>query len=749
MANYPFDELLSPLDFEYLIKDLLSRDLGVELTSFAEGKDKGIDLRFSKNKSENIIIQCKRVKSISKKQLLEELAKMNKLKFKKYYLVTSCNLSVAKTNLIKTIFKKWMKDDKNIYSKNRLNTLLESHKDIHQKHHKLWLNSSAIFNSLINQPLFERAKSLIIDLKKDYKYYVKNESLNKAIEIVNKNQFIIISGIPGIGKTTLAKLLLWEYLLKGFEIIEIRKIIEGEQILIENSESKQVFYFDDFLGENFLKYDAVEGRSNDLIQFIKRIMNNKNKVLIMTTREYILKQAKEKYEKLDTQEIDINKYTLDLSSYSKRIKALILYNHLFYSGISSEHIINLIDNKTYKKIINHKNYSPRIIEQMTIKIKNVPPEKYSEAFLDNLDNPFGIWDKAFKNQISEGSKYTLFVLLSIGEPILLSEFKKVIMHFSEKNTNLYNLEFRPIDIQNYLRELEDSFIKLNITNKNNHFITFQNPSIKDFIINIVKDDKAVLLMLLSSVIFYNQLVYTINYLSENYFLEDDVDSMIYLIITNSFDEMQNTHWILSGSEYSNNKSIIEKIDLIKPFLQKTKNKKLEKFILQKFKTIDVERMYHFEEKKFISFFKDYFDKLNLDFVTVLSKISNHISWFENVRNFISLSKINPTAYNDFVEKNKDDLTERINSALKKDIEYADSNDSLDNLKDRYSNEKDVLFTTFNLSISNYISEIEEKKLTLEGSGEVEEIIELDDSKIESDSELNFNEEEYFKIELFQ
>jgi hypothetical protein len=134
---------------------------------------------------------------------------------------------------------------------------------------------------------------------------------------------------------------------------------------------------------------------------------------------------------------------------------------------------------------------------------------------------------------------------------------------------------------------------------------------------------------------------------------------------------------------------------------------------------------------------------------VLSKISNHISWFENIRNFISLSKINPTAYNDFVEKNKDDLTERINSALKKDIEYADSNDSLENLKDRYSNEKDVLFFTFNLSISNYISEIEEKKLTLERSEEVEEIIELDDSKIESDSELNFNEEEYFKIELFQ
>src|SRR5690606_34405048 len=221
-----------------------------------------------------------------------------------------------------------------------------------------------------------RAKSLINSITKSYKYYVKNDSLKEAINILNKSQFLIISGIPGIGKTTLAKLLLWEYLQKEYEIIEIRKVIEGEQILIEESETKQVFYFDDFLGENFLKYDVIEGRSYDLVQFIQRIMNNKNKILIMTTREYILNQAKEKYDKLDTNELNIYKYTLDLNNYTKRIKTLILYNHLFYSKISEEHIANIISTKAYKKIINHKNYSPRIIEQMTIKLNNVEFNNY-------------------------------------------------------------------------------------------------------------------------------------------------------------------------------------------------------------------------------------------------------------------------------------------------------------------------------------------------------------------------------------
>src|SRR6185437_77379 len=303
MANYSFEQLLSPIDFEHLVRDILSLDLGIELTAFAEVADSGIDLRYSKNSTENIIVQCKRTKNLRNNTLEEEAIKVTKLNPKKYYLATSCDLSVTQFNKIKNVFIGYVKSDKYIYSKNRLNKLLDTYPDIQHKHYKLWLNSAAIFNSLISKPLYERSKALISDIKQDYKYYVKNESLNKSIEILNKHQFIIISGIPGIGKTTLAKLLLMEYLLNGYEIIEIRNVTEGELILTEESKNKQVFYFDDFLGENFLKYDVIEGRSSDLVQFIKRVMANKNKILIMTTREYILKQAKERYENLDSEEL--------------------------------------------------------------------------------------------------------------------------------------------------------------------------------------------------------------------------------------------------------------------------------------------------------------------------------------------------------------------------------------------------------------------------------------------------------------
>ena len=106
MANYPFEELLSPIDFEHLVRDLISRDLKFEFTAFAEGKDQGVDLRYS-HLSNEIIVQCKRTKSISKQQLVDEFDKVSQLNKQpeQYYLATACDLSVAKFAQIRTIFK--------------------------------------------------------------------------------------------------------------------------------------------------------------------------------------------------------------------------------------------------------------------------------------------------------------------------------------------------------------------------------------------------------------------------------------------------------------------------------------------------------------------------------------------------------------------------------------------------------------------------------------------------------------------
>lgn len=752
MANYDFQNILSPLDFEYLTRDLLSADLKIELTAFAEGKDGGVDLRYSENKKSSIVVQCKRSKNITKSLLEEEAKKLKKLKFDKYYFVVSCNLSVKKVDQIKDLFKDWIEGDKNIYSRQRLNQLLDKYPEIQRKHYKLWLNSSKVFNVIINQHLFERSKALISSIQKSYKYYVKNNSIKVALDILNRHQFLIISGIPGIGKTTLAKLLLWEYLQKDYEIIEIRKILEGEQILTEESKSKQVFYFDDFLGENFLKYDVIEGRSYDLVQFINRVMSNKNKILIMTTREYILTQAKEKYAKLDTDELNIHKYTLDLNTYTKRIRTLILYNHLYYSDVSLEHIKELINNKVYKKIINHKNYSPRIIEQMTIKLAETEPDKYANSFLENLNNPFGIWDRAFKAEISEGAKYTLFILLSIGRPIFISEIKEALDFFYETIALKQGINFRPIDYRDYIKELEDCFIKTNLTDEGTHFIDFQNPSIKDFLLELIKPDKDLLIALIESSFYFNQFAYTVNYLCERFRKDNKLNKIIYKHLTSRYDEFKNTYTIFYGLELRETLKEIDKIDSLKNYLKESKNALMEDFVIKKFESIDSKKLFHHDEKKYLSFFKDFKDKIKIGFNDLFSSTLANIDWFGNVKNFLILKEIS-TDFDNLVKSNQIEIDNKISNAINKEIEYKDSKSSLENLISELDEEIDNIGAFSKVDFHSFTQDIQDKIESIDNEVDEtseKETVETDDFiETKKESEDKFNEEEYFNIEMFE
>ena len=455
-ANYDFQTLLSPNDFEILIRDLLSRELEIELRAFSEGADQGVDLRYSIDPSNTTVVQCKRTKSITEKKLELEARKVAKLAVVNYYLAISSELSLKKTDQILRVFSRWVKHDGHIYSKGRINGLLDKYPEALRENYKLWIGSSEIFDQFINNDLLGRSKFLKEDIAKSIKYFVKNDGYSYAADILDQNNLVIISGIPGIGKTTLAKILIWEYLKQGYEIIEIRSVNEGENILREGDRHKQILYFDDFLGENFLAFDVLQGRSNDLYMFMKRFAerNAKSKKLIMTTREYILNQAFVKYEKLNAQDLNVNKYILDLTKYSINSKALILYNHLYYSNLPMEYIRNILTDNNYEKIIYHRNYSPRIIEAMTIKVGDLRSNEYTKEFLNSLDNPLRIWGHAFESQISEAAQYLLYLLVSFGTDILVKDLEIAFRDFTTKAGLISQLQTNHNSFRNHLKEIQ-------------------------------------------------------------------------------------------------------------------------------------------------------------------------------------------------------------------------------------------------------------------------------------------------------
>jgi hypothetical protein len=114
-----------------------------------------------------------------------------------------------------------------------------------------------------------------------------------------------------------------------------------------------------------LDRSALAHKDSELARFIKRVRTSPNARFILTTRAYIFAEARQVSEYLADRRLDISKYVLDVGIYTRRIKARIVYNHLLVADTPSSYIAPLIESGDITKIVDHKNYNPRIIEWMT------------------------------------------------------------------------------------------------------------------------------------------------------------------------------------------------------------------------------------------------------------------------------------------------------------------------------------------------------------------------------------------------
>ena len=271
MPNYDFLNL-SPAEFEELSRDLLQKHLEVYLESFTQGKDDGIDLRHSKDKENTFIVQCKRYKDYSslKPKLNEELEKVKKLSPSRYILTTSAGLTPANKEEIFGVFEGYIKTTEDIFGKDDLNNLLGQHGDIEKQYYKLWLSSTNVIEKILHSDVTGRSEFELEEIQRTIRLYVQNKSNSEAIHLLNKHNYAIISGIPGIGKTTLAKMLCYQYVSEGYELIVVSGDIKEAEKLLKR-DVKQVFYYDDFLGTNFLEIGLVKNEEKRVIHRLRRL----------------------------------------------------------------------------------------------------------------------------------------------------------------------------------------------------------------------------------------------------------------------------------------------------------------------------------------------------------------------------------------------------------------------------------------------------------------------------------------------
>jgi len=502
MPDYDF-LTLSPFEFEALTRDLLQAHLGVYLESFGLGADAGIDLRYAAGKG--FIVQCKRYNSFDSlyQALKKEVPKVKKLALTRYLLVTTLPMLPDRKAKIQALFAPYILTTADIFGREDLNNLLSLNPKIEQDNFKLWLSSTNILQVIVNRQIINQSKFVLDEIKDKLKVYVQNSSFFEASQILKDNHYIIISGIPGIGKTTLAEILVFDALARGFEqfIFLSDSISEGFQMFDE--QKSQVFLFDDFLGSNFLEHNLGTNEEKQIIRFIKKVKWSENKLLIFTTREYILNQARLSFEELDREELI--KCVMDLSKYTKFVRAKILYNHLFFNRVPYSCIEHLIGRNYLLKIIEHPNYSPRIIEYFSQQKlwEGSPPDAFPDNLLGVFTSPYKVWQHAFENQITDQARLVLYSLLIGGREMQIAQLFKQVRAFMRPKDERAPLLSDTI-FKRALRELDNSFIQLIKDQVGDTLIRYHNPSIQDFLVDYVDKDPEIKKNILLGSVFLKQ-----------------------------------------------------------------------------------------------------------------------------------------------------------------------------------------------------------------------------------------------------
>lgn len=643
MTSYDLN-ILSPIEFETLSRDLIQLKFNIQLESFSEGKDLGIDFRNSEN---NVIVQCKRINS--KNNLLgslkKELKKVLSLNPHHYIITTSLPLSVSTKAEIISIFGMLSNAKVHVLGHEDLNNLLSQFKHIEEKYYKLWLSSTNILTRILKSRFITINNVGVQKIKDKLKIYVQNKSLDQALNLLCESNYLIISGIPGIGKTTLSEIIAYSLLAKGYEeLIYINDNVDVAFELYSDSKS-QVFLYDDFLGRNFLNNSLDKNEDKKIIDFIQLINGASQKKLVLTTRQYILNQAQIEYEAFD--KLHIEKYILDLEKYSILDKAKILYNHFYFSNIPFEYIEPLILSRKIIEIINHPNYSPRIIETLSITKSWIKKKHntFGNYIIGLLDNPYEIWLHAYENQISELSRMIL-------NNLLLNPRISVIRLFSVVKCNLErinNIKISYLDFKKSCKELGNCFIKT-YDYYGEIQIDFYNPSVHDFLVNYINNDKELLYEAFKNIYFINFISQTFTFKSNQnkiYIIPETISFFVDQIVFR-FNELE-----VYFDQYENEFTELE-VDLIKLINIDKIVFNLDSYYKDGIKKIlhnilNQNTIHKRLKTNYLQLFIKYVDKLKLNSHQLIMMLTNDIEFIEDLETIDLILNTFPLEYEKYVE----------------------------------------------------------------------------------------------------
>lgn len=490
MNDYDF-RTLNDKEFEVLCCDLVAAREAVTIERFKPGRDLGVDGRYFGSPGKEVVLQCKHwpatpIEKLIKHLEKEELPKVGKLAPDRYILILSHALSRVDKQKIIEVFEPHIKNSADIIGREDLNDILSKNSTIEERHYKLWLASTNVLRHLLNKAIHERSTFALEEIISEVQLYVPTANHDEALRKLESLGTVVVSGPAGVGKTTLADHLVLHYVAKGYELVKISEDIrEAESAYAQDG--NQIFYFDDFLGRNYL--EALSGHEGShIVHFIRRLSRDKRKRFVLTSRSTILNQGKLLNDIFQNNNLDRNEFEITLESYTEMDRARILYNHIWCNTLEPSHVDEIYKNKRYRNIINHRNYNPRLIRYITDseRFTDLEKEEYWPTISALLSNPAKVWENPFEAQHDDfGRALVLLVTLNgagISQTLLAEAYSRLIS--SVENVSMQGRR----DFLANVKHLSGSLLSRTIEKSGNASFNLFSPSVGDYVLHRYSND---------------------------------------------------------------------------------------------------------------------------------------------------------------------------------------------------------------------------------------------------------------------